>query len=95
MMALNQRTLRVYAGEPFMHAPDLRERLASLKVPALVIWGEDDRIVDLDYGGRFASSMPNARFEPVAKAGHFPQIEKLDVVQRLFEEFVTENNAQK
>ena len=50
VMANNQRTLRVYAGEPFMHDPALRPRLAQMSIPALVAWGESDRIVDTEYG---------------------------------------------
>lgn len=83
----NQQALQVYAGEPFMHDPALRGRLGTLTIPALVAWGESDRIVDLAYGRRFAESMPAARFEPIAEAGHFPQIEKLDILSALIKKF--------
>jgi len=88
-MAENQRTLRVYAGEPFMHDPALRSRLARIEVPTLVVWGESDRIVDVEYGRRWAGSIPGARFELVSEAGHFPQIERLDEVLRLIGSFRT------
>lgn len=84
-MAANQQTLRVYAGEPFMHDPALRGRLSALALPSVVVWGESDRIVDLDYGRRFAQAIPDARFVPVPEAGHFPQIEQLDRVMELIE----------
>ena len=86
MMASNQRTLRVYSGE-LLHDPSLAARLAQMQVPALVVWGESDRIVDADYGRRFASSMPGAGFKLVARAGHFPHIERLDEVATLIEDF--------
>ena len=76
VLAEDQRTLRVYAGEPFMHDPGLSLRLARLNLPAFVVWGESDRIVDPSYGRRFADSIPNAAFHPVADAGHFPQVEQ-------------------
>lgn len=83
-MAENQRTLRVYAGEPFMHDPTLRGRLADMACPALLLWGESDGIVDLEYGKRFAAAVPGSRFEIVERAGHFPQIEQRDeVLQRI------------
>lgn len=82
-MAANQAALRVYAGDPFMHHPALRARLPNLKVPTLVIWGESDRIVTPTYGQQFAEAIPNARFELVTQAGHFPQIERLDEVTAL------------
>lgn len=83
-MAENQRTLRIYAGEPFMYDPTLRERLAGMTCPALLLWGESDGIVDLAYGRRYAAAIPGSRFETVACAGHFPHIEQRDeVMQRI------------
>jgi pimeloyl-ACP methyl ester carboxylesterase len=69
-MAANQKALRVYAGSTFMHDPTLHDRLALMSVPAKVIWGESDRIVDVDYGRRFADAMPGAEFITIAQAGH-------------------------
>jgi len=85
-MASNQQSLRVYTG-PRMHDPALRARLTQVDVPAMVIWGASDRIVDADYGRLFAASMPGARFELVPEAGHFPQIERLDTVLELLAGF--------
>lgn len=79
-MAANQQTLRIYAGEPFMHDPSLRGRLSALRKPARVLWGESDRIVDMDYGRHFTAAMPGAEFVPVPQAGHFPQIEQPHLV---------------
>jgi pimeloyl-ACP methyl ester carboxylesterase len=86
MMASNQRTLRIYSGE-LLHDPSLAARLARMPVPAMVVWGESDRIVDADYGRRFAGSMPGAAFKLVARAGHFLHIERLDEVAALIEDF--------
>lgn len=85
-MAENQRSLRVYAGLPFMHDPSLQARLADIACPALVAWGESDGIVDVDYGRRYADSI-GARYEIIAQAGHFPHIEQLDEVVRLIGAF--------
>lgn len=79
-MPANMAALRLYAGTPFMHDPTLEGRLAALAVPALVLWGESDRIVDETYGRRFAASMPGARFILVPEAGHFPHLERADDV---------------
>ena len=87
VMSDNQAALRVYAGEPFMHHPTLRSRLAQVSVPTLVVWGKSDRIVNADYGQLYADSIPGARFELVAEAGHFPQIERPDEVVRLIRGF--------
>jgi pimeloyl-ACP methyl ester carboxylesterase len=83
----NHKALRVYAGEPFMHEPTLRVRLAKMPIPTLVIWGESDRIVSPGYGRVLASSIPQSRYATVAAAGHFPQIEQLAEVERLIRAF--------
>lgn len=62
------------------HDPALRGRLASVVVPTLVLWGESDRVVTPTYGRQLADAVPGARFELVPEAGHFPQVERLDVV---------------
>jgi pimeloyl-ACP methyl ester carboxylesterase len=85
-MAENQRALRVYAGEA-LHDPTLRPRLGAISTPSLVIWGESDRIVDVDYGRRFAQSIPGSRFEVVREAAHFPHIERLEDTARLIGDF--------
>ena len=86
-MAANQKASMTYAGEPFMYDPGLRERLAQIRIPALLLWGANDRIVTQAYGQRFANSIPNARFQLVNEAGHFPQIEQLDAVLALVGRF--------
>ena len=83
IMASNQKAMLSYSGEAFMHNPTLRERLAGIAVPSTVIWGESDRIVDVEYGRRYADSIPGAHFEVIAEAGHFPHIERLERVLSL------------
>lgn len=85
-MAANQQTLRVYAGAQMLD-PSLRSRLAEVSIPSMVVWGESDGIVDLDYGRAFADSMPGSQFESVAEAGHFPHIEQQAKVVELTERF--------
>jgi pimeloyl-ACP methyl ester carboxylesterase len=83
MMAANQKAMLSYSGEAFMHDPTLRARLAGIAIPSMVIWGESDRIIDVEYGRRYADSIPGARFEVIEEAGHFPHIEKLERVLSL------------
>ena len=92
-LAENQKTLGVYSGPTFSYDPGLRARLSGFRVPALVIWGTSDRIVDAGYGRRLAASLPGSRFEPVAEAGHFPHIEQTETVLKLINAFVSGNAA--
>jgi len=84
----NMATMRVVAGDPYMHDPKLLDSLGRVQIPALVIWGDSDRIVTPAYGARYASAFPNARFRIVEKAGHLPQIEQPNATLALIDEFV-------
>ncbi len=70
----NMQTMAVVAAG--MHDPELRDRLTAVTIPALVIWGESDRIFTPGYGRAYAAAFPNGRFELVAGAGHLPQLEQ-------------------
>jgi pimeloyl-ACP methyl ester carboxylesterase len=56
-----------------------------------VLWGEEDGIVTPAYGERLAAALPNARFELIAQAAHYPQIEQPDKVAAAIEIFAQEN----
>lgn len=76
-MASNRAALAVYGGTA-MTDPTLRDRLAGITVPTLVLWGDSDRIVDPDYGRAYAAAIPGARFQLLTATGHLPQIETPD-----------------
>jgi pimeloyl-ACP methyl ester carboxylesterase len=71
----NLRTLATYTGPAGMYDPKLRSRLHRVEVPVLVLWGEQDGIIPLEYGRTFARAFPRARFVPIPDAAHFPFIE--------------------
>jgi pimeloyl-ACP methyl ester carboxylesterase len=80
----NQQTLALYAGNPYMHDPKLHRRLARVTLPVLVLWGENDGVVTPTYGQALADAFPNATFQLVHQAGHFPQIEQqADVIDAI------------
>jgi pimeloyl-ACP methyl ester carboxylesterase len=76
-MAGNREALAVYGGTT-MTDPSLAARLPGITVPTLVLWGDSDRIVDLDYGRAYATAIPGARFQLLPATGHVPQIETPD-----------------
>lgn len=83
----NARTLRSLAG-PTMTDDTLLGRLANIHTPALVIWGESDRVVDTAYGQAFAAAIPDARFELIPDAGHLPFLENAPAVFAVLDPFV-------
>jgi len=59
-------------------------------VPLLVLHGADDGCMQAAYAEHAATNLPaTARFELVAGAGHFLQVERPDVVNELIADFVS------
>lgn len=83
----NIKTLYVYDQGLGMADPKLRRRLRRVHIPVLVVWGENDGIIDPEYGRAYAQSFPNARFELIPQAGHLPQLEQPERVLSLVSEF--------
>ncbi len=52
------------------------DELATLRMPVGLIWGAEDQLFLCDAGERMARAIPNARFYPIAKAGHGVQWER-------------------
>ena len=76
VVARNRETAALYAWSPYMHDPKLKGRLHRIGIPTLVLWGTADRLVGEAYGRAFAAVVPDAKFETIAGAGHFPHIEQ-------------------
>lgn len=55
---------------------DMTAQLASLTMPALVLWGADDALVPVAVGQKLADGMPNASFHILSDCGHLPSLEK-------------------
>jgi pimeloyl-ACP methyl ester carboxylesterase len=77
----NRAAIAAYTGAS-MTDPTLAGRLATLDIPTLVLWGESDQIVDVDYGRAYAAAIPMARFRLLTATGHSPQLETPDQVDR-------------
>ena len=51
-------------------------RLSSIRVPALILWGEDDIFQPITYGERLADDLPHASFVRLGGARHFAMIDR-------------------
>jgi pimeloyl-ACP methyl ester carboxylesterase len=56
----------------------LRRRLHRIRVPTLVLWGEQDRLNPVAYAGEFGDTISGSTVHVVANAGHIPQVEAPD-----------------
>jgi len=76
VLASNRTALALYTWEPYMHNPKLPRRMHRIDIPTLLIWGESDGIVSVDYAAAYQSLIRDAGLEVIAQAGHQPQIEQ-------------------
>ncbi|GAA4775933.1 hypothetical protein GCM10023200_05740 [Actinomycetospora chlora] len=79
-MAANAAVFATYAGDPYMHDPALLGELGDVDVPALVVWGESDGIVDVAYGRAYADAL-GAELVTVPGTGHLPFVERPEAVR--------------
>jgi len=76
VVARNNESFARFGWEPYLHNPKLRHRLHRIKVPTLLVWGEDDGIVTPQYGEAYRRLIPGARLAVIPQAGHLPHIEQ-------------------
>ncbi|MGC8474882.1 MAG: alpha/beta fold hydrolase [Acetobacteraceae bacterium] len=76
------------AWKPYMYSQTLPHLLGGVRAPALVVWGEDDRIVPVSAGHAYARALPGARFATVPAAGHFVDMEQPAALARLVLDFL-------
>jgi pimeloyl-ACP methyl ester carboxylesterase len=86
MQKQNMATMALVARD--MNDPELRPKLETVTIPALLIWGDSDRIFTPGYGRAYAQSFPNGRFALVADAGHLPQLEQPAATLALIDDFL-------
>jgi pimeloyl-ACP methyl ester carboxylesterase len=80
--------IQAYTG-PTMFDPDLRERLTSVRLPTLVLWGEQDPVVPVAYGRDYAGAFPDSRFVVIPDAGHLPASQAPEPTFAAIDDFLT------
>lgn len=66
----------------------VRNKLPQLKMPTLLISGQDDKIVSAEEGERAARELSHGHFLSIPNCGHAPQIEKPWLINRLVVHFL-------
>ena len=86
----NARVLKMYAGT--MMDPSLRPRLSASAVPpTLVVWGDDDGVVDREYGRAYARAISGAEFRLLRGVGHSPQLDAPEALAETVWPFVAKH----
>ena len=82
-MARNREATARFTWSPYMHDPKLKGRLHRIDVPTLFLWGDAGSHRDEpEYGRAYAAAIPDARFETIERAGHFPHLEQPEAFAR-------------
>ena len=79
------------AWKPYMYNQTLPHLLGGVTAPALVVWGDDDKVVPRSAGERYAALLPKARFEIVRSAGHCVEMEQPEALATLVRPFIEQN----
>jgi pimeloyl-ACP methyl ester carboxylesterase len=76
------------AWKPYMYSDSLPYLLRGVESRALIVRGDDDRIVPASATALYAERLPHARLEAIAAAGHLVEMEQPDRLAALVASFV-------
>jgi pimeloyl-ACP methyl ester carboxylesterase len=68
---------------------DIRERLASVEAPILLLWGFDDRVIPVGAAVSYHRRMPGSRLEIFERTGHVPQLERPARFNAILDDFLS------
>ena len=58
--------------------PEMWNHIGQIRVPALILWGEQDKVTPLSYASEFHQALPNSSVITYTQAGHLPNEELPD-----------------
>ena len=76
------------AWKPYMYSQTLPHLLGGVRTPALVIHGDDDRIVPISAAQAYTKALRNATMTTVAACGHFAEMDQPEAVGKLTSDFL-------
>jgi len=75
VMLRNRFMVAKFGWQPRWFDRDLEKWLHRIKLPALVVWGENDKIMPPEYAKLWRERLPVARVVMVPRCGHLPHVE--------------------
>jgi pimeloyl-ACP methyl ester carboxylesterase len=75
--------LRLYRSSPPEVLAAAGTRLGALEAPALVVWGMRDPYIPARFAREYAQALPHAELVELADAGHWPWLDRADVIDRV------------
>ena len=71
-----------------VHFTGREDAIRELKLPTLILWGAQDRLIPSEYGQRFARDIAGARLVVFPQLGHVPQEEDPAATLAVVSEFI-------
>lgn len=71
----------------------LSKQIRSVQQECLVVWGEDDEVLDPKFAKQFSDTLPKSQLAFIEECGHSPHIEKPQKLAELVLDFVTVDRA--
>jgi pimeloyl-ACP methyl ester carboxylesterase len=88
LMLKNRFTVAKFGWQPRWFNPDLEKWLHRIKLPSLIVWGNEDKIMPPANAALWQARLPDARLVMLNKCGHLPHIEQATAVARHVSEFL-------
>ena len=67
---------------------EITPNLGKIETPTLVMWGDGDPYVPLEFGKKLNDDIPNSTLQVVLRTGHFEVEERPEEVRALLKEFI-------
>jgi pimeloyl-ACP methyl ester carboxylesterase len=87
-MQRDMAALARYGWTPYLSDPKLERRLHRVAAPTLVLWADDDRVMPIEHGRRYAERIPDATLRVIEDCGHAMYFERPDAFADAVTEFL-------
>lgn len=85
----NGRSAPIWVYRGLAPSPTIgRDEIGAVRVPTLVIWGENDKILPAAHAARFGADIDGSITVVLPETGHVPHEERPEAVNRLILDFV-------
>lgn len=71
------------------NAPSLTEKLQLIKIPTMLLWGSEDKLIPFEYAKQFVGAMKNCYFVEMKGSGHTPFEEEPEKFSNLILDFLS------
>ena len=82
------RTMRAVIDPGGQSVSALDRLYLAARMPTLIVWGDEDRIIPVVHAYRAHEAIPNSRLEIMVGVGHFPHVEEPTRFAQLLVDFL-------